>query len=241
VNIVATSTEDSSRSGSAAVTIVREPVITSLLPSSLRASGAGGITLRVEGGNFAATAPGPGSIIQINGALRDTACDSNAACWTTLTAADVAMPRSHSVRVQNPDGAVSDSVPLMIAAAASHSNDIVLTAGAPDAAATDITLVDLSTSGSALPVENVNLNVISLSPFQPATASCTLGGEGPPWFPAQPAEQQSRISARSPSADWTRRFPMRFPGRFRTTSSSSERNLWGSASCTSRLRYPARR
>jgi hypothetical protein len=176
IAITATSTEDSGRSATAAVTIIVDPVISSLLPSSLTAGGAGGATLRVEGANFASTSPGPGSLIHIDGAARSTLCDSTSVCSTTLTAADVALPGSRSVRVQNPGGVTSAPAALVIASAANRTAVIPLTPGAPDATGNDIVVVDLSTSGSSLPVENVNLNIVSVAQFQPSTNSCTLGG-----------------------------------------------------------------
>ena len=176
LTVTATSTEDTSRSASASVTIVVEPVISSLLPSSLSAGGAGGMTLRVEGANFASTAPGPGSLIQVDGLARSTLCDSTSVCSATLTAPDVALPGSRSIRVQNPGGATSAPAALVIASAANTAAVIPLTPGAPDATGNDIVVADLSTSGSSLPVENVNLNIVSVSLFQPSTNSCTLGG-----------------------------------------------------------------
>jgi hypothetical protein len=56
------------------------------------------------------------------------------------------------------------------------ADTITLTPGAPDATGKDIVVVDISTSGSSLPTDNVNLNVISLSQFQPATGACTIAG-----------------------------------------------------------------
>ncbi len=176
LTITATSTEDNSRSASASVTIVIEPVIILLLPSSITAGGAGGATLRVEGGNFAASSPGPGSTIRIDGVARPTLCDSTAVCSTTLSGADVAVAANRAIRVQNPSGALSAPATLVVISPSSTADTIPLTPSAPNATGKDIIVVDLSTSGSSLPVENVNLNIISLSQFQPATGSCTIGG-----------------------------------------------------------------
>jgi hypothetical protein len=88
----------------------------------------------------------------------------------------VALPGSRSVRVQNPGGVTSAPAALVIASAANRPAVIPLTPGAPDATGNDIVVVDLSTSGSSLPVENVNLNIVSVAQFQPSTNSCTLGG-----------------------------------------------------------------
>jgi hypothetical protein len=174
--VTATSTEDTSRSGSAAVTILTDPAIISLLPSSITAGGAGGTTLRVEGGNFAAGSPGPGSIIRIDGVARATLCDSAAVCSTTLSAGDVALAGNRSVRVQNPGGALSAAASLVIVSPATGADSITLTPGAPSAVGKDIVVVDLSSSGSSVPIENAGLNIVSLSPFQASTGSCTIGG-----------------------------------------------------------------
>ena len=176
LSVTATSSEDTSRSGAAAVTIAVDPVIVSLWPSSVTAGAAGGMTLRVEGGNFAASSPGPGSTILIEGNSRATLCDSTAVCSTTLSAADLSSAANRSVKVQNPNGALSAPATLVVAAPSSSTGSVPLTPGAPNATGKDIFVVDLSTSGSSLPTENVNLNIVSLSKFEPATAACTIGG-----------------------------------------------------------------
>jgi hypothetical protein len=176
LSVTATSSEDTSRSGAAAVTIAVEPIIVSLRPASVTAGAAGGTTLRVEGGNFAGSSPGPGSIIRIEGAARATLCDSAAVCSTTLTAGDLSVSGNRSITVQNPNGAVSAPAALVVMAATSGAGTVPLTPGAPNATGEDIVVVDLSTSGSLLPTENVNLNIISLSQFQPATGACIIGG-----------------------------------------------------------------
>jgi hypothetical protein len=176
LTIFAVSTEDTSRFGSAAITIVTDPVILTLLPSSITAGGGGGGTLRVEGGNFAASFPGPGSSIRIDGSARATLCDSAAVCSTTLLAGDVAFAGNRGIRVENPGGALSAQATLVVVPAAAAAGAIPLTPGQPSATGKDIVVVDLSTSGSSFPVENVNLNIVSLSQFEPSTGSCTLGG-----------------------------------------------------------------
>jgi hypothetical protein len=58
--------------------------------------------------------------------------------------------------------------------AANNAELILLSPGAPNVTGKDIVVVDLTTSGTSLPVDNVNLNVISLSQFQPTTSSCAI-------------------------------------------------------------------
>ena len=176
LTVTATSSEDTSRSGSASVTIAVEPTIIALRPSSVTAGAVGGTTLRVEGGNFAASSPGPGSIVRIEGIARATLCDSAAVCSTTLTAADLSFAASLNVTVQNPNGSLSAPATLVVVSPTSGAEVIPLTPSAPNATGKDIVVVDLSTSGSSLPTENVNLNIISLSQFEPASGACTIGG-----------------------------------------------------------------
>jgi hypothetical protein len=176
VSVVATSSEDTSRTAAAAVTLARQPVILSLSPASSTAGAAGGFTLRIRGGNFAASSPGPASSVMINGGARVTSCISTADCTTTLGSQDLALAANLTVAVQNPDGSMSNAVAFAVTTAGGAPDAILLTPGAPAATGKDITVVDLSTSGSFLPLEDVDLNIIATGAFSPATGSCTLAG-----------------------------------------------------------------
>ena len=59
LTIVAISSDDPSQSGFANVTIATGANILALHPASVYAGVANGFTLRVDGGNFAASTPGP--------------------------------------------------------------------------------------------------------------------------------------------------------------------------------------
>jgi hypothetical protein len=208
LSVIAVSSEDTSRSGSASVTIPLEPVILTLRPSSAMAGASGGTTLRVEGGNFAATSPGPGSIIRMEGNARATLCESSAVCSTTLMAADLSSAGNRSVTVQNPNGALSAPAALVVVGPTAGADNILLTPNAPNVTGKDIVVVDLSTSGSSAPTENVNLNIVSLSLFQPATGACTVGG-GPATL-ARPTSGTAiehlcafSVSGLDPSLDYT--------------------------------------
>jgi hypothetical protein len=175
--IVATSSEDTSRTATAAVTVALQPAILSLSPSSGLAGAAGGFTLLVEGGNFAASSPGPGSMLLIGGSARSTVCSSAASCTTSLTAQDLAIPENLSVAVQNPGGATSNPVSFVVAPQTSSGPRIIpLTPSAPSAAGENISVVELSTNGSSSPSQDASLNVVAVGPYVPATGSCTLGG-----------------------------------------------------------------
>ncbi len=175
-NVVATSSEDTSRFASASVTVTLQPVILSLLPSSATAGAAGGFTLLVTGGNFIATSPGPGSAILVGGTARATVCSSTASCSTTLTAQDLLFATNLGIAVQNPGGAVSNAATFVVAPPPAGAGAVLLTPGAPAAANKDIIVVDLSTNGSSSPPDDVSLNIVAIGIFQPASGNCTLGG-----------------------------------------------------------------
>jgi hypothetical protein len=175
ITIAATSAEDTSQSGAATVTISRGPNISSLAPSSAYAGSAGGFTLKLAGGNFMASSPGPGSTILIAGAARSTSCASAAQCTTSLTAADMSVAGNLVVGLQNPDGTLSNSVTFVVLAMGSGPGTIPLTPGAPSATGKDIVVVDLSTNGGSGAAGNVSLNVAAIGTYVVATSSCTLG------------------------------------------------------------------
>ncbi|PYT49692.1 MAG: hypothetical protein DMG44_09680, partial [Acidobacteria bacterium] len=68
--------------------------------------------MRVEGSGFAASTPGPGSVVLVGGTARTTACNTALSCTAPVTAADVALAGSVSVQIQNPDGKKSNAVLL---------------------------------------------------------------------------------------------------------------------------------
>ncbi|MBZ5698888.1 MAG: hypothetical protein LAN18_10105 [Acidobacteriia bacterium] len=175
ISIVATSSEDTSQSGTASVTISRGPNISSLAPSSAYAGSAGGFTLEISGSNFIASSPGPGSTIFVTGASRTTSCVSSAACTTSLAAADLQSAGNLAVQVRNPDGTLSNTATFVVLAPGSGPDSIPLTPGAPFAAGKDIVVVELSTNGGSGAAGNVSLNVAAIGTYTVATSSCTLG------------------------------------------------------------------
>jgi hypothetical protein len=189
LDIVATSSEDTSRAAIAAVTITVQPTILSLLSSSATAGAAGGFALRVDGGNFVPSSPGPGSAILVGGSIRSTVCDSDSDCSTPLSASDLSAAANLSISIQNPNGATSNIAEFVVAPAASGAGDVPLTPGAPSATEKDIIVVDLSTAGSPSPAEDVSLSIVALGAFQTSSNTCTLGG-GPVKI-ARPASGQT--------------------------------------------------
>lgn len=175
ITIVATSSEDTTQTGSASITISTNAAITGLLPASALSGSAGGFTLRVQGGNFALSSPGPGSVILVAGTARTTFCDTNGDCTTTLAASDLASAGSLSVQIQNPDATFSNIVSFVVVQDVPAADVIPLTPSAPSAAGKNILVVDPSVAGSPAPQADVVLTVAAMGPFSVADNSCTLG------------------------------------------------------------------
>lgn len=175
INIVATSSEDTSQTGASSITIATNSIITRLLPASIFAGAAGGFTLRVQGGNFVTSAPGPGSVIQVAGAPRLTSCDTRGDCTTTLSAADLAVPGNLSIQILNPDSTSSNAVIFVVAQETTIPDVIALTTASPIANGKDIAVVDASTLGSLAPQPNITLTVAAMGLFSVSSNACTLG------------------------------------------------------------------
>jgi len=183
LQIVATSSDNSSQSGTANVTITAGANIQSLEPASVYAGGANGFTLRVDGSGFVASSPGPGSTLLIAGSARTTTCTTAGECTAPVFAADVAVAGNVSVQMQNPDGSESNTVSLIVAAPNSSDGTVQLTSGSPEADGVNITVVDPTTAGVSVPGSSVDLNVGALGTFSTATNTCTLGGNPVPIIP----------------------------------------------------------
>jgi hypothetical protein len=176
LQVVAISSDDTTQSGAANVTISTGANIQSLHPASVYAGGADGFTLRVDGGGFSAASPGPGSTLQIAGNMRTTNCTSSAECTAPVFASDVAIAGNLSVQVQNPNGSRSNTVSLVVAAPNVSDDSISLTSAAPSATGKDIVVVEPSTAGVSVPGDNVDLDIAALGNFSTGTNTCTLAG-----------------------------------------------------------------
>lgn len=174
--VVATSSEDSSQSCTATVTIDNGLGIFSLSPTSAYAGSAGGFTLLVSGSNFSLSSPGPGSTLLMGGAPRPTSCVSTAQCITSLEAADLSVAGNLTVQLQNPNGLLSNTETFVVLAPGSGPGAILLTPSAPSSSRDDIVVVDLSTNGRSSPPGNASLNVSAIGAYSVATSSCVLGG-----------------------------------------------------------------
>lgn len=173
LNVTATSADDTSRTGSAAVVIAAGATITGLLPASLTAGAAGGFPLKIQGAAFVPTSPGPGSTVLLNGSARTTTCTSSNECTITLAAADLAAPGNFPVQVRNPDSTASNQVSLVVVLETTSEDIIALTALAPSASGKDIVVVEPSAAGTS---GGLHLNIAAMGPFTPLTNACVLGG-----------------------------------------------------------------
>jgi hypothetical protein len=177
---VAVSSDDTTQSGIANVTISSGVNILGLLPSSVYASAAQGFTLRVNGSGFVPASPGPGSALLIGGVARVTTCATTMACTAPVTATDVVVAGSVSVQVQDPGGIGSNMVALIVVAPNISDEVIALSSSAPAATGKDIVVVDPTTAGVSVPGNDVDLNVGALGSFNTASNFCTLGGSAIP-------------------------------------------------------------
>jgi hypothetical protein len=176
IQVVAISSDDTTQSGFANVTISTGANILTLHPSSVYAGAAQGFTLRVEGSGYVASSPGPGSLMLIGGTPRTTNCPSALECTAPVTASDVSIAGSVSVQLQNPDGTKSNVVPLVVAAPNVSDEVIPLSSSAPSATGKDIVVVEPTTAGVSVPGNDLDLNVAALGIFSTTSNSCTLGG-----------------------------------------------------------------
>jgi hypothetical protein len=176
ITIAAISADDPLQSGFANITIATGANILGLHPASVYAGSANGFTVRVSGSNFAASSPGPGSVLLIAGTARTTSCNSVTDCTAPVTAADVSTPGNLAIQIRNPDNTTSNSVSLIVVAPNSSDEIISLTSASPTVAAKDIVVVEPTTAGISLPNADVDLNVAALGIFSTAANSCSLAG-----------------------------------------------------------------
>jgi hypothetical protein len=180
LQVVATSQYDSTQSASANVTISTQLAILTLQPASVYAGGLDGFTLQVDGSGFVPSSPGPGSTLLIGGTARVTTCTSAAACTAPVTSADVAQPGNLNVQVQNPNGAASNVVELVVVPPTTVEDTITLSGAAPAATGIDIIVVEPTTAGIDTADDDLDLNIAALGTFSTSNNSCTLGGNAIP-------------------------------------------------------------
>lgn len=176
IQAVASSSDDSTQSGTANITISASANILTLHPSSVYAGAAQGFTLRVEGSGFAASSPGPGSVMLIARTARTTTCSSVLVCTAPVTATDVAVTGSVPVQIQNPGGTKSNAVSLVVATPNSSDEVIALSSATPSATGKDIVVVEPTTAGVSVPGDDLDMNVAALGAFSTTSNACVLSG-----------------------------------------------------------------
>jgi len=176
LQVVAISSDDTTQSGFANVSISTGANILTLHPASVYVGAVDGFTLLVEGSGFVTSAPGPGSTLLISGTARTTACTTSTACSAPVTATDVSVAGNVTVQIQNPGGTASNAVNLVVAATNASNDVVALTSAAPAATGKDITVVDPSTAGVSLQAGDVDLNLSALGLFSVASNACNLAG-----------------------------------------------------------------
>jgi len=176
LQVVAISSDDTTQSGAANVTISTGANILTMHPASVYVGAADGFTLLVEGSGFAISSPGPGSTLLIAGTARTTTCITATACTAPVTAADVSVAGNVSVQIQNPNATESNAVSLVVAPTNASNDVIALSAVSPNATGKDITVVDPTTAGISTQGNDVDLDVEALGMFSVANNSCSLSG-----------------------------------------------------------------
>lgn len=184
VTVTATSVDNPLQSGSGTVTIAAGAFISKISPASITALGATStdFVIKVQGGSFVASSPGPGSTIVFNGNNLTTNCGtSTSVCTATVLASSVTSPGDYGVQIKNPDNSVSNQVALKVLDPVTEQKDldtapeVTLTAGNPDATGHDILVVEPTTAGSLNEHFNMNLiGIISNNSCAPTFLGITL-------------------------------------------------------------------
>ncbi len=171
-SVQATSGEDPNQSATASVTIASGAAIARMLPASLTAGVAGDVLLRVIGNNFAASTPGPGSTILVDGAAKTTTCPTTQECSATLNPGDLAAAGSRTIQVRNPEQTTSNTADLVVVPRATSEEVIPLAAGAPAASGKDLIVVEASTSGVSSSTADADLNLLAVGLFNTVSSTC---------------------------------------------------------------------
>jgi hypothetical protein len=180
IQILALSQDDSTQSGSAAISISTGANILTVHPASVYAGAADGFPLSVSGSGFVASNPGPGSTLKISGTARVTTCTSANSCSAPVTSTDVARPGNVTVQIQNPDGTASNVVSLIVVAPGVTDTVISLTNSSPTSTGQSINVVEPTTAGVDNSSVSFDLNVAALGVFNTSTNACNLGGNPVP-------------------------------------------------------------
>jgi len=204
INVVATSSEDSSRTGTSSVTITSAMVITGLLPASASVGGAGSFHASSDWRKFLPTSPGPGSAIVVGGTARTTLCATSGTCTTALTSPIWQRREIYLSRSEIKNLTQSNTVNFVVVSAPPAIDIIPLTPTNPSATGKDIIVVEPSTAGSLAPQQNVTIAVAAMGIFSPRRTLAAWDGLAHR-YAALPLAQRSWTFAFSPSAAWIHR------------------------------------
>jgi hypothetical protein len=180
LQVLAISSDDTTQSGAANVTISTGANILMLHPASVYAGAAEGFTVLVEGSGFVTSSPGPGSTLLVGGTVRTTTCITATECTAPVTAADVSLAGNVTMQLENPAGTKSNALSLVVAAPNASDDVIALSSASPSATAKDIVVVDPTTAGVSARGNDVDLDVAALGMFSVVNNSCSLSGNPMP-------------------------------------------------------------
>jgi hypothetical protein len=180
LQVVAISSDDTTQSGVANVTISTGSNILAMHPASVYAGAAEGFMLLVKGSGFAPSSPGPASTMLVGGIARTTTCVAATACTAPITAAYVSVAGDVSIQIQNANGTRSNAVSLVVASPNTSNDVIALSSAAPVATGKDIAVVDPTTAGVSAQGNDVDINVAALGMFSVTNNSCSLSGNPVP-------------------------------------------------------------
>ncbi len=168
ITVIATSQDDPSQSGRATVALTTAVAISTLVPASTTAGGVDPLVVQVNGFQFATSSPG--STVLVNGSARPTICSSSNRCQVTLSTSDFSQPGLLLLTVQNPDGSVSNSAPLVVTPPPGPPETIALAGSQPLAGGRDIVTVEPTSAASGGPP----LTILFVGVLDPTTATCTV-------------------------------------------------------------------
>jgi hypothetical protein len=87
------------------------------------------------------------------------------------------------VQIQNPNGTLSNTVPLVVVAPGATDTVVTLSSSSPSATGQPITVVEPTTAGEDNSSVSFDLNVAALGAFDTSTNTCNLGGNPIPLVP----------------------------------------------------------
>ncbi|MDE3136444.1 MAG: hypothetical protein KGL59_07705 [Acidobacteriota bacterium] len=148
ITITATSQDDPTQSALATVALTSAAAISGISPASVTAGAANSFALASSGYDFVATSPGPGTTILVNGASRATTCASASACSVTIDPSDVSAAGTVTIQAQNPDGTLSNTLPLIVVPPDGPASPVSLSGSQPIGAMQDVTAVQPTTDGT---------------------------------------------------------------------------------------------